>query len=586
MGGVIIEENGINNITDITYNSSHPRLEITRAYGSDVVNLSDSFTNATVVGTDLQLQRASTTNTLSVPLPSNYYTNIQLDPNDSSILQVTKSGTTTDISLPSGGGSSGGTTTDHPTAALTSNTSLTNYTVSADQNSANAWKAFDDSASNHWETADYAGVDGTGFNVINTNLWTGLGSPSSGSTTYNSVVYQYKNYSPAVTTTVALENGFTLNMTNLHHANEYANGAYWNGNSPGQWWIENLVAGATYQYELYSCQIKTDHHYAVGVNVTGSSTNSHTYTQSATTAVVVTDTINADTNGKIFFSLSNVGLYGAGLSWIRLRAQNYNSSGTFTGTSSLSLSSGTVDGTWLKIEIPSSENLSSLKIAELNTNATIDNFSVLGSSDDVTWTTLLSQTGAYVNTIANGGTDFSISTAGNFHYFAIVFESIKAAASPKRIQVTDVTFTTSTAGGGGGSSFQNSLLNGLGLFSGASYVSNTTPPRLELAAYGSGSITSVDFPQYQTLSDISTAGYKTLTEIQALGYQTIASLTTAGYKTAAPFYNSVPDPQKTFLISSRTPTLPSGNPCLLYNATHDAKRSMAHYMAYPLGQSF
>ena len=110
---------------------------------------------------------------------------------------------------------------------------------------------------------------------------------------------------------------------------------------------------------------------------------------------------------------------------------------------------------------------------------------------------------------------------------------MQAATFPKKIKVTDVTFTTSTAGGGSGSSFQNSLLNGLGLFSGASYVSNTTPPRLELAVYGSGTITNVDFPQYQTLSDISTAGYKTLTEIQALGYQTIASLTTAGYKTAA-----------------------------------------------------
>jgi hypothetical protein len=130
MGGVIIEENGLNNITDVSYNSSYPRLEITRAYGSDVVNLSDSFTNATMSGTDLQLQRASTTNTLSVPLPSNYYTSIQLDPNDSSILQVTKNGTTTDISLPSGGGSSGGSTTNHPTAALTNNTSLTNHTVS------------------------------------------------------------------------------------------------------------------------------------------------------------------------------------------------------------------------------------------------------------------------------------------------------------------------------------------------------------------------------------------------------------------------------------------------------------------------
>ena len=149
------------------------------------------------------------------------------------------------------------------------------------------------------------------------------------------------------------------------------------------------------------------------------------------------------------------------------------------------------------------------------------------------WTSLLSVTGAYVNTIANGGTDFSVSTAGNFHYFAIVFTNMKVSTFPKKIKVTDVTFTTTTAGGGGGGSFSNSLLNGLGLFSGASYVDNTTPPRLELSAYGSGTVTNVDFPEYQTLNDIQTAGYKTLTEIQALGYQTIASLTTAGYKTAA-----------------------------------------------------
>ena len=42
------------------------------------------------------------------------------------------------------------------------------------------------------------------------------------------------------------------------------------------------------------------------VNVIGSSTNSHTYTQSATTSVVVTDTVNADSNGKIFFTLQRL----------------------------------------------------------------------------------------------------------------------------------------------------------------------------------------------------------------------------------------------------------------------------------------
>ena len=77
-------------------------------------------------------------------------------------------------------------------------------------------------------------------------------------------------------------------MTNVAAAYEYANGVYWNG---GQWYIQNLVPGATYQYELYCCQIKTDHHYPVTVTVTGSSTNSHLINITATTSVVATDTI-------------------------------------------------------------------------------------------------------------------------------------------------------------------------------------------------------------------------------------------------------------------------------------------------------
>ena len=85
-----------------------------------------------------------------------------------------------------------------------------------------------------------------------------------------------------------------------------------------QWWIENLTPNAEYQYVLYSCQIKTDHHYSVDVEVTGTYTNQHTYTQSTTTFPVVKDVMEADSNGKIYFSLPNAGLYGAGLSWIRI----------------------------------------------------------------------------------------------------------------------------------------------------------------------------------------------------------------------------------------------------------------------------
>ena len=123
---------------------------------------------------------------------------------------------------------------------------------------------------------------------------------------------------PNINTTIALEDGFTLNVTNLHMATEYSRGIYWNENNPGQWWIENLTPNAEYQYVLYSCQIKTDHHYSVDVEVTGTYTNQHTYTQSTTTFPVAKDVMEADSNGKIYFSLPNAGLYGAGLSWIRI----------------------------------------------------------------------------------------------------------------------------------------------------------------------------------------------------------------------------------------------------------------------------
>ncbi len=100
MGGAIIEENGFNNITQITYDSSVPRLEVGRAfheiYGAttpqshDLIPLSDSYTSAAISGSDLTLNRISGTNA-------------------------------TTITLPSGSGSGGGSTTNYPEVALTSN---------------------------------------------------------------------------------------------------------------------------------------------------------------------------------------------------------------------------------------------------------------------------------------------------------------------------------------------------------------------------------------------------------------------------------------------------------------------------------
>ncbi len=92
--GAIVDDNGINNITSITYDNSVPKLVIERAYHDiygatpDDLALSDSYTSAALSGSDLTLNRISGTNA-------------------------------TTITLPSGGGATS--TTQHPTSAMTSN---------------------------------------------------------------------------------------------------------------------------------------------------------------------------------------------------------------------------------------------------------------------------------------------------------------------------------------------------------------------------------------------------------------------------------------------------------------------------------
>ena len=97
MGGAIIEDNGFNNITSITYDSSVPKLEIERAwmdvYGASAqsVNLSDSFVQAQKDGDNIKLTKISGAQTTVGPF--------------------------------SGGGGGGGTTStsNYPTSAMTSN---------------------------------------------------------------------------------------------------------------------------------------------------------------------------------------------------------------------------------------------------------------------------------------------------------------------------------------------------------------------------------------------------------------------------------------------------------------------------------
>jgi len=128
--------------------------------------------------------------------------------------------------------------------------------------------------------------------------------------------------------TINLENGYILNITNLWFLADYAKGAWnrgrydSNGNERSTystWWIEDLIPGKTYQYELYNYNSASSQQYSVSFDVVGISTNSHTFVQDTSISATVTDVIAPDANGKIFFNTTNDGLHGASLAWIRIR---------------------------------------------------------------------------------------------------------------------------------------------------------------------------------------------------------------------------------------------------------------------------
>ena len=232
-----------------------------------------------------------------------------------------------------------------------------------------------------------------------------------------------KDWSSNHSQNVNLENGYVLHLNKLRASHEYARGAYWESSSGvGDWYVPNLVAGATYTYEIYNSMVKTDHYYPVTVNVIGATTQSTTFTVSGTTDVVASGNIDADSNGRINFTMScGVTNYGYGLSWIRIKGLNYDSNGNFLGSSGLTVDSSLVNGNWLKIQIPTFQTLQTVNISEVTTGDGVEEFSILGSSDNSNWTLLQSETSVSLATYGNGGTDYPISTAGNFHYFAVLF---------------------------------------------------------------------------------------------------------------------------------------------------------------------
>jgi len=123
--------------------------------------------------------------------------------------------------------------------------------------------------------------------------------------------------------TINLEGGYVLNINTLWFVTDYTKGLYHRkdtGTGSSVWWIEDLSPGGLYQFQLYSYNSASVQQFNASFDVVGLTTQSYTFFMGTTTSPVVTDTIEADANGKIFINTMDNGPHGSSLAWIRIRA--------------------------------------------------------------------------------------------------------------------------------------------------------------------------------------------------------------------------------------------------------------------------
>jgi hypothetical protein len=118
---------------------------------------------------------------------------------------------------------------------------------------------------------------------------------------------------------INLEDGYVLNINNLWFAADYMKGLQ-NRKDYSTWWIEDLSPGGLYQFQLYSYNSEGVQQFNASYDVVGSTTQSYTFFMGTTTSPMVTDLIEADANGKIFFNCMDNGVHGSSLAWIRIKA--------------------------------------------------------------------------------------------------------------------------------------------------------------------------------------------------------------------------------------------------------------------------
>ena len=418
MGGFIMEDNGFNNIRSITYNSAVPELQIERAYAgefshpSETITLPNPYISSSITGQTLTLNK--------------------------------EVGAADTITLPSSAPST--TTVNYPTSAMTADTTgslVASSSTSSTSPSSPAFHAFDKDATIEWISASntYNTSNGNYVGVlikepqINMTSNSDSGYTCSASSTHGTAYEPYWAFESGTTTPGEAWVSAQTTWTGSAHVPlfSYPSGSYQGsanlgfdttgGTTPdGEYIILNLVTSSTLNTVKMAQQYRVTQRTNVPKDwnvygrtslsgnwvlieaftnaIPGTSITTFNLTTPTTTQYVSFAIVTTKTNGDSFLSIQEI-------EFIGIEQNNLGA---------LVIGGNTDDGEYLKLNLGSAKNATSLKI-HAGTTADIKDFKLYASVNDSTWTQLIS----YSNTtISTTGTTYTFSNTNDYQYYAIV----------------------------------------------------------------------------------------------------------------------------------------------------------------------
>jgi hypothetical protein len=157
----------------------------------------------------------------------------------------------------------------------------------------------------------------------------------------------------------------------------------------------------------------------------------------------VTTSTTTSTPAYSVFSKTDSGL----TSYVGL-ANSYDANGDLVSNNSL----GSVNGEWIKLELPYKTTLRHFSLRQ-DTDTAYEtqlkqfpkDFKIIGSNDDVSWTTLFSVTGvAYPTNASDPAKIFVVNASSTYKYYAIVIEKINSDAANSRPSIGEWRLFTET----------------------------------------------------------------------------------------------------------------------------------------------